>query len=118
MTNQEAFDKMMNHLRSLKVRSMSEGGSCVYNGSKCPVGFLMTDEEQEKWGTFEGDVHELLEDMSRKGHKSLLHDLDPDFLENVQILHDQRWRWDERGFVGEESAKKTAEHFGLTYTNP
>ena len=32
MTNQEAFDKMMEHLRSLKGPSVDSGGVCVYNG--------------------------------------------------------------------------------------
>ena len=118
MTNQEAFDKMMNHLRNLKVRSMSEGGSCVYNGSKCAIGALMTDEEQEQFGRYEGDVRTLLRAMRWGDHQSMLHDLDPDFLENMQILHDQGGAWDEGGFVAEEIAEQIAKQFGLTYNKP
>ena len=47
MTDQEAFDKMMNHLRSLSGQSVDSNGDCAYNGSKCAIGVLMTDEEQQ-----------------------------------------------------------------------
>lgn len=121
MTNQEAFDKMMNHLRNLKGRS--EGPivlgitTCVYNGKMCAVGALMTDLEQEKWGAFDDDVEELLEDMYGKDHKSLLHDLDCGLLDCMQQLHDSDQNWNDNGnFEGEDKAQEIATGFSLTYT--
>ncbi len=118
MTNQEAFDKMMNHLRSLKGRSVNKDGFCVYNGLKCPVGVLMTDEEQEQFGDFKGSVDHLLEEMWSNGHESMLHGLNFALLSYTQALHDDGGYWDARGFAAEESAKKIAIQFGLTYNKP
>ncbi|MCJ8336304.1 MAG: hypothetical protein MJH10_19065 [Epibacterium sp.] len=118
MTNQEAFDKMMEHLRSLKARSLSPLGVCAYNGSKCAVGALMTDEEQEKFGYSEEEVYFLLRQMQAVGHKSTLHTLEIDFLTKMQWLHDNKDSWSGEGFDAEDKAKRVAEQFNLTYTNP
>ena len=119
MTNQEAFDKMMEHLRSLKGRSMDEeGDDCVYNGTKCAVGALMTDEEQEKFGGHLFGVVCLLEDMQEAGHASMLHTLDLDLLVEMQGLHDDFWNWDDEGFTAEEGAEAIANKHYLTYTKP
>jgi len=119
MTNQEAFDKMMAHLRSLKERSMDENGlSCVYNGSKCAVGALMTDEEQDKFGNYDGGAYELLDAMVRKGHTSPLHSLDLDLLIEMQDLHDMFYNWGDEGFISEERAEYIANEYKLTYTKP
>ena len=49
MTNQEAFDVMVRHLRKQGCKSVSEDGSkCLYrgpNGLMCAVGALIPDEE-------------------------------------------------------------------------
>ena len=117
MTNQEAFDKMMNHLRNLKDRSVNADGHCVYNGSKCAIGALMTDEEQERWGDYRNAVSGLLEVMRCKGHKSLLHDLNLELLDLMQRLHDNEFYWNDDGsFNNEERAKEIAKGFNLTYT--
>ena len=119
MTNQEAFDRMMNHLRSLKERSTEDSGSlCVYNGAKCAVGALMTEEEQKKFGYFEGSVTTLLDYMAGNDHKSELHALDGSMLEYVQCLHDYDRNWSLDGFKAEPKAEKIAEQFGLVYTAP
>jgi len=89
MTNQEAFDKMMEHLRSLKGRSLDKNGdACVYNGSMCAIGALMTDEEQEEFGDFKGNVFEITDYMLMVGHKSILCELDEYLLFRMQTLHD------------------------------
>lgn len=47
MTNQEAFDKMVAHLRK-QGQKAQENGACRYrtkNGLMCAVGCLLTDEE-------------------------------------------------------------------------
>ena len=119
MTNQEAFDKMMEHLRNLKERSLDEeGDACAYNGTKCAVGALMTDEEQEKFGDYGGDVGCLLEDMQGAGHASMLHTLDLALLTKMQILHDVTYNWGDEGFTAEEKAERIAKQFNLVYTKP
>ena len=119
MTNQEAFDKMMEHLRSLKERSLdARGNACAYNGTMCAVGALMTDEEQEKFGDYDGGVSCLLEEMEEVGHKSVLHVLDFDLLWKMQTLHDYKYNWSDKGFDAENKAKMIAERFNLAYTKP
>ena len=118
MTNQEAFDEMMEHLRSLKERSMDSGGACAYDGTKCAVGALMTDEEQEKFGDCEGNVDELLDDMEMVGHKSILHDLNYSLLAGMQTLHDDEVNWSDKGFDAEGKAEMIANKYNLTYTKP
>ena len=116
MTNQEAFDKMMYHLRSLYKRSTDESGECVYNGSKCAIGALMTDDEQEKFGEFRGAVDELIERMEEAGHSSALADLDEDLLDRMQTLHDSCLSWGPRGFSNETRAYIIARKHNLVYT--
>ena len=118
MTNQEAFDKMMKHLRSLKERSMNPSGVCCYNGSKCAVGALMTDEDQKAHGDFEGNVYSLLEVMAKYDHKSVLHNLNLTLLLAMQDLHDDGEYWSDEGFDAEGRAKMVAERFNLVYTKP
>lgn len=118
MTNQEAFDEMMEHLRSLKERSVDSGGDCVYNGSKCAVGALMTDEEQEKFGDCEGYVEDLLDDMAMVGHESILNSLDLYLLEDMQTLHDEEFNWSDKGFDAEGKAEMIANKYNLIYTKP
>lgn len=117
MTNQEAFDKMLAHLRSLKVRSTNGRDECVYNGRKCAIGALMTDEEQEKFGDFRGSVFALLSHMKEAGHSSALADLDANLLGSMQSMHDSRasW-WRKDGFANETKAERIAVLFGLVYT--
>ncbi len=119
MTNQEAFDKMMEHLRSLKGPSMDSCGiDCVYNGTMCVVGALMTDEEQEKFGDYSGSVDGLLAMMSLEGHTSALHTLSKDFLGDMQNLHDFCYNWGDEGFTAEVDAEEIANEYRLTYTKP
>ena len=121
MTNQEAFDKMMSHLRSLSGQSVDSNGYCVYNESMCAIGVLMTDEEQRRYGDNTRSVGGLLDDMERAGHTSALHYLDVRLLKEMQATHDAKSSWDqETGFSswGEHVAEALAEDYGLTYTKP
>ena len=108
----------MKHLRSLKERILNTEGFCTYNGSKCAVGALMTDEEQEKFGDFEGGVFCILEDMEEVGHESVLQGLEPRFLSQMQDLHDCCSNWGDKGFEAEDKAKMIANQFNLIYTKP
>ena len=117
MTNQEAFDKMMKHLRSLNERNRDAGsGKCAYDGNMCAIGVLMTEEEQEKFGHYKGDVLELMKTMSDEDHTSTLHSLDREFLYDMQRLHDFPENWDEEGFIAENKAKKIAYSYGFNYS--
>lgn len=118
MTNQEAFDEMMEHLRSLKERSTDWYGDCVYNGSKCAVGALMTDEEQDKFGDFAGAVDSLLKGMLKEGHESTLHNLNLYLLDDMQHLHDEGFNWSGEGFDAEGKAEMIANKYNLIYTKP
>jgi hypothetical protein len=121
MTNQEAFDKMMSHLRSLPAASRDCTGDCVYNGAMCAVGALMTAGEQELYGGHSGDVEQLLRDMKRDGYTSELHSLDEDMLYEMQKVHDDISCWSEKDgfdYFGEDSAREVAEDHGLVYTAP
>jgi len=120
MTNQEAFDIMVEHLGNLKKRSMQPGSTvaCVYNGSKCAVGILMTDVEQEKFGTFEGKVEDLLIHMLRIGYKSHLHQLNRDMIADMQVLHDCCHNWNYRGFTYWGGVKEVARRYTLEYKGP
>ena len=120
MTNQEAFDKMVNHLRSLKGRSLDgDNEKCVYNGNKCAVGILMTDEEQEEYGNFHGSACGLMYQMKLDGHISAMHTFDPLLLTRMQELHDNDFSWCKyKGFVEEPELKRLAGEFSLLYTKP
>lgn len=119
MTNQEAFDNMMQHLRSLKGRSLNKDrSSCAYNGTMCAVGALMTDEEQQKFGDHDESVVGLLDLMADEGHKSTLHTLDLSLLSHMQSLHDNIYNWGYEGFIAEGAAEAIASDFQLTYTSP
>lgn len=121
MTNQEAFDKMMAHLRSLPERSTyprSAGMECAYNGTMCAVGVLMSEAEQLHFGASRGGVRALLREMQAAGYTSVLHALDVGLLVKMQGLHDEVYNWDSTGLTNEERASKIAELSGLVYTPP
>ena len=114
MTDQEAFDIMVEHLANLKKRS-TKNISGVYNGSKCAIDILMTDEEQEKFGGFSGGVERLLSEMERFGHTSSMHFLKLSMLEDMQAVHDGVCNWNYVGFTSWDSVKKVAKRYGLEY---
>lgn len=118
MTDQEAFDKMVNHLATLRDRSTTSGGLCVYNGSKCAVGALFTDYEQDKFGDTDGDVRDLFEIMHEVGHDTPLFNLDRDMLMGMQSLHDDEYNWDEDGFNGWLDVKSIASRLNLIFNDP
>lgn len=117
MTNQEAFDIMVEHLGNLKERSIY-GGWCAYNGSKCVVGILMTDEEQEKFGTYKGDVDAMRDKMKEIGHTSHLHQLNLKMLRKMQGLHDNFNNWNDKGFKNWDRVRYVANDFNLEYKGP
>jgi hypothetical protein len=74
-------------------RTIAQGGPCVhsdgvcsygFNGKRCAVGHMMTDEEHEKFKDVDGSVTTI----HAKGWKPELSDYQLDFLLNVQSAHD------------------------------
>lgn len=117
MTEQEAFNKIMDHLRKLEGRSLDDY-HCVYGGDRCAIGALMTSEEVNKFGDYKGNVTNLLLQMEYVKHDSALMSLDIRFLNDMQVLHDQRKNWCATGFIGEDAAEFIAKIYGLVYTAP
>lgn len=105
MTNQEAFDKMVAHLRKQGQKAY-ENGACRYRtkgGLMCAVGCLITDAEYKR--SMEGrGVEYMLPDHE------VLQDLDPPFLAEMQDTHDayDPAEWEAR-------FASTAARFGLVY---
>ncbi len=116
MTNQEAFDKVCNHLRRMLRRSIDRTGNyCSYrskNGNKCAIGCLIPDEEYKP--EFERrSVAGLIQRFwipSLDGISSLL-------LLDLQELHDRRYNWNEYGFNGESGLEYIALKYDLRYTS-
>lgn len=104
MNNQEAFNKMVQHLRFQKVESISKDGTCMYrgpNGLKCAVGALIPDEEYRL--EFEKSI---ASNVAKKCPS--LDGIDKNFLDKMQNAHDnvaiRFW---------EDEFKEIAEEFDL-----
>lgn len=105
MTNQEAFDKMVAHLRK-QGKPAHEDGSCRYrtkDGLMCAVGCLITDAEYERG--MEGRGVEAI-----MAAYEVLQDLDPPLLAEMQDTHDA---WGTT--VWEACFADTAARYGLVY---
>jgi len=108
MNEQEAFDKMVTHLRKQGIRSEREDQLCLLrsNGLKCAIGALITDEEYEpKMENL--PLHDLVPVVPVLG--ALLYE----FLWDMREVHDntppESW---EQGF------EEVAANYGLEYTAP
>ena len=105
MTNQEAFDKMVAHLRK-QGQKAQENGTCRYRtkeGLMCAVGCLLTDAEYKR--SMEGKGVEHMQHLY-----GVLQDLDPPFLAEMQDTHDAYALTD-----WEARFADTAARFGLVY---
>lgn len=84
MTNQEAFDKMVAHLRKQGAKSMQDT-LCMYrgeNGMMCAVGCLIPDSE------YSDDLEGIaISDMAEK--PDCLEGFNPDMIDDMQTCHDQ-----------------------------
>ena len=106
MTNQEAFETMVRHLRKQGKRSTSARGiACRYRGTKgmaCAVGVLIPDKEYSP--TFEGHGAEF---VAKK--VPTLQSVSLDILLEMQMIHDndavKSW---------EDSFDSAAKRFSLT----
>lgn len=84
MNNQEAFDKMVTHAFTQKVRATNDGGYCQYrapNGTKCFVGALMPDAEFK-------EVYESRSIAEFKDEVPAFKNIDGGLLSQAQCIHD------------------------------
>lgn len=93
MSNQQIFDKACTHLAQQKRSTWSIDGQCVYlspEGLKCTVGCLMSPQQLEEYGSYEGYVS-LLEEHAREAGDLVMSDFLRDnrpILEALQKAHD------------------------------
>ena len=97
MTDQEAFETMVRHLRKQGRTSVNARGACAYRGPKglrCAVGCLIPDDQYKR--SFEGETAECI---AKK--VPALSDIEPGILSEMQSIHDDcdvsQW---EEGFKG------------------
>lgn len=120
MTDQEIFDIVCAHLRSMKKPSIRVSTKsdffCVYradDGGKCAAGILIPDEEYHP-------------DMEGKNFVSVCNDYtymkykfnyDQVWLiRRLQNLHDDEKNWGVSGFLGENGLKDVSVRHHLNYT--
>ena len=120
LTNQEAFDRMLSHLRKQRQPAVSDSGSCRYRtsaGLKCAVGALIPDDSYR--GYFE--VEPLEKVLRLLGSD----DVDQaDFLRACQFqMHDNPSSYYDISTAYymekvEQGARDIAERFDLIYREP
>lgn len=115
MTNQEAFDIMVNHLRTMPGRSVNARKTvCQYrnsNGNKCAVGVLIPDNEYDS----DWDINTIGIDMIYSKIPSL-QGLNINLLQKMQDAHDNPNNWKEDQFTSEQLLACIAYEFHLEYT--
>lgn len=121
LTNQDAFDRMLSHLREQGQPAVSDSGSCRYRtsaGLKCAVGALIPDDSYR--GYFE------MEPLNKVLRLLGSDDVDQaDFLRACQVqMHDNPadyyYENSPARFMEqvEKGARDIAERFGLIYREP
>lgn len=128
MTDQEAYDTALAHLREQGARCYSDtrGGGCLYrgpDGRKCAIGALIPDgmvefDRETRHGTANSLPVVDLVSVSAEVF-ALFEGVDTTLLEALQSLHDTALSWDfGAGFVGENEAEGIAIGHGLDYSPP
>jgi len=123
MTNQEIFDRVLQHLRTQGRPSKTIGPDnrkiCAYRGeggTRCAIGCLLPDEKYHS-GMENTDVLALLDRWPELGE--YLGTNHP-FLRMLQLAHDCEDSWDDTGFSkdGEQRMLHIAEDHGLAWWLP
>ena len=119
MKNQTIFNKVLEHIRSMKHQSLNASGNCVYrtpDGNKCAVGCLIPNKDYSpKMDNI--DSTEISSVWHRfKALKRLFKDDQLELLRDLQKVHDDICNWSERGFVGNQLMRIIARKHGLQYT--
>lgn len=106
MNNQEAFDRIANHIFTQGERAYTEGDGCQYRtktGLKCAVGALIPDEDY-----YPGMERISLFEISQK--VEALRGLDISMLRSLQTVHDDRFNW-----ASSETIKSALRNVGDRY---
>lgn len=109
--NQEAFNKMVAHLKQMNGRAIGITGNCMYlsdNGDRCAVGALLTEEEARK-----APIATAAFLVCRPEEFPSLKGLNGSMLEEVQELHDRAACWENRKFVAWGELREVAKEFNL-----
>lgn len=119
MNNQEAFDKVCDHLMQMIVPS-KEDGLCVYrgeNGLKCAIGTLIPDELYFPSLESYGSVNDLMNTTAKELEpiQKLFKGLNLNLLIDLQIIHDSSISWTKKGLSKEAifKLKETAQRYEL-----
>ena len=135
MTNQQAFDTVLRHLRLQRVRSFhrvtpgddgppDDYDACAYRGPEgrmCAVGCLLPDEEYHPMMDQDSVA---VDDMMRGGNSHFqpksLADLSPKLLFDLQQAHDRLMPRELGGSLDnwEDEMRRAAGMHGLTYNVP
>ena len=122
MSRQEMFDKVCQHLKTQKKRSMlSNYGLCAYrdhDGLKCAVGALIPDDFYDVYMNVVHNTSSVI-NLMRNIPELKIEEVNLDFLDELQRIHDNRIYWDENGFNGKGilELKRFAKEFNLTYSD-
>ena len=97
ITTEEIYNKVSEHLLSMKNQSVDEKDDCVYrgpNGSKCAIGCLIKDEFYSKdLETKSIDLHGRIKEAVEKSIARKLTNNETRMLAALQALHDQNMYW-------------------------
>lgn len=120
MNNQQAFDKMIAHLKTMKHQSISAEDSCLYrsaDGGMCAVGCLIKDADYDP--SMENKMASIV-----VGGLKYLEDVTVGLLDDMQEVHDDDcdifWKSDDGGMrwdVVSKKLKEIAETYKLEYTH-
>lgn len=127
LTNQEIFDKILNHLRKQGKASISDGGKCMYrgdNGNSCAVGCLISDEDYLESFDIpnDSDVTSMLKNLKFKqalinSGIDITNDKTMTLLIEMQSAHDTAVFRDYWLYQFNESMQCVAVAHNLTYTD-
>lgn len=116
MTDQEAFNIMVQHLRTQGAQSLQPGRGCLYRHPdgvrRCAVGVLIPDEQYQS--SLEDNTVEMIYEKV-----PALHSINLRMLSMMQDAHDSRRMVGSRTTISwahfmEEEYKEIAQEFGLT----
>ena len=104
MNNQEAFDKVIDHLDSMTHQSADSEGHCYYrspDGGMCAVGCLIPDE------LYSIEMENSMAFVALKGIP-LFANVDLEMLTDLQTIHDTPSFWGQYGLSWEQANKRVA----------
>lgn len=117
MTNQEFFDKTVEHLVRQGQRAVGEDGHCRYRtpeGLKCAAGVHIPDDvyRPAMEGTSIGSLIDHVEDF-----RDQLRPLFPsrELAQSLQVTHDKPSNWDNDGFRGWTELAEVASNYELNF---